>query len=162
MGSSGHLNRCEQTRSSMPCFLCLMKTRVGTSMTTSGALPIVPKSTRQTLTFISPMSCTVSLSASKLSHCVSFQPHAARLVTNTLVNVPTAINGYVFESGPLLGFCTNEIATWHVSSIGAQDFIQTATVYGHKFELNGRTEDFLSLYPMTGETITMSMENIGW
>ncbi|KAA8593122.1 hypothetical protein FQN60_018577 [Etheostoma spectabile] len=76
-------------------------------------------------------------------------------------NVMHSINGYVFESGPLLGFCNGEIATWHVSSIGAQDYIQTATFYGHTFEVNGRTEDFLSLYPMTGETITMNMDNVG-
>uniref|UniRef100_UPI0037E7EB91 coagulation factor V n=1 Tax=Semicossyphus pulcher TaxID=241346 RepID=UPI0037E7EB91 len=76
-------------------------------------------------------------------------------------NVMHTINGYVFESGPLLGFCNGEIATWHVSSVGAQDYIQTATFYGHTFELNERTEDFLSLYPMTGETITMNMDNIG-
>uniref|UniRef100_G3P3P6 Coagulation factor V n=1 Tax=Gasterosteus aculeatus aculeatus TaxID=481459 RepID=G3P3P6_GASAC len=63
--------------------------------------------------------------------------------------------------GELLGFCNGEIATWHVSSIGAQDYIQTVTFYGHPFELNGRTEEFLSLYPMTGETISMRMDNIG-
>lgn len=60
-----------------------------------------------------------------------------------------------------MGFCNGEVATWHVSSIGAQDYIQTATFYGHTFELNDRIEDFLSLYPMTGETITMKMDNIG-
>ncbi|XP_071340273.1 coagulation factor V [Trachinotus anak] len=76
-------------------------------------------------------------------------------------NVMHTINGYVFEGGPVLGFCNGEVATWHVSSIGAQDSIQTATFYGHTFELNERIEDFLSLYPMTGETITMNMENIG-
>ncbi|XP_020487669.1 coagulation factor V [Labrus bergylta] len=76
-------------------------------------------------------------------------------------NVMHTINGYMFESGPLLGFCNGEVATWHVSSVGAQDYIQTATFYGHPFALNDRTEDFLSLYPMTGETITMNMENIG-
>lgn len=73
----------------------------------------------------------------------------------------SAINGYVYETGPLLGFCNGEVATWHVSSIGAQDYIQTLTFYGHTFELNDRTEDFLSLYPMTGESITMSMMNVG-
>ncbi|XP_058476880.1 coagulation factor V [Solea solea] len=76
-------------------------------------------------------------------------------------NVMHTINGYAFESGELLGFCKGEIATWHLSSVGAQDYIQTATFYGHPFELNERTEDFLSLYPMTGETITMAMDNIG-
>ncbi|XP_062313084.1 coagulation factor V [Osmerus eperlanus] len=76
-------------------------------------------------------------------------------------NVIHSINGYVFESGPVLGFCNGEIVTWHVSSVGAHSHIQTSTFYGHVFELNNRTEDFLSLYPMTGETIKMDMDNIG-
>ncbi|TMS06250.1 Coagulation factor V [Larimichthys crocea] len=76
-------------------------------------------------------------------------------------NVMHTINGYVFESGPILGFCNGEVATWHVSSIGAQEYIQTATFYGHTFELNDRKEDILSLYPMTGETISMNMDNFG-
>ncbi|XP_034042821.1 coagulation factor V [Thalassophryne amazonica] len=76
-------------------------------------------------------------------------------------NIMHTINGYVFESGELLGFCNGEIATWHVSNVGAQDNIQTATFYGHTFQMNEHTEDILSLYPMTGETITMNMDNIG-
>lgn len=67
----------------------------------------------------------------------------------------------MFESSQTLGFCNGEVVTWHVSSLGAQDYIQTATFYGHTFQLNERTEDFLSLYPMTGETISMNMDNIG-
>ena len=67
----------------------------------------------------------------------------------------------MFESGQLLGFCNGEIATWHVSSVGAQDYIQSVTFYGHTFNLNDRTEDILGLYPMTGETIFMNMDNIG-
>lgn len=73
----------------------------------------------------------------------------------------TAINGYVYESGQELGFCHGEIVTWHVSSVGEQDYIQTATFYGHTFELKNREEDMLSLFPMTGETISMNMLNIG-
>lgn len=73
----------------------------------------------------------------------------------------TAINGYVYESGQELGFCNGEIVTWHVSNVGEQDYIQTATFYGHTFELKKREEDMLSLFPMTGETISMNMVNIG-
>ncbi|XP_053482810.1 coagulation factor V isoform X2 [Ictalurus furcatus] len=76
-------------------------------------------------------------------------------------NVMHTINGYVYESGQVLGFCNGEIATWHVSSVGEQDDIQTATFYGHTFELNNKEEDILSLFPMTGETISMNMANIG-
>ncbi|KAG7467050.1 hypothetical protein MATL_G00149280 [Megalops atlanticus] len=76
-------------------------------------------------------------------------------------NVMHSINGYVYDSGQVLGFCNGEIVTWHMSSVGAQDHIQTATFYGHSFELNDRAEDLLSLFPMTGETINMNMDNIG-
>ncbi|KAJ8377518.1 hypothetical protein AAFF_G00259450 [Aldrovandia affinis] len=65
-------------------------------------------------------------------------------------NVMHSINGYVFDSGQVLGFCNGEIVTWHLSSVGAQDHVQTATFYGHSFELNDRTEDIVSLFPMTG------------
>ncbi|XP_067300231.1 coagulation factor V [Pseudorasbora parva] len=76
-------------------------------------------------------------------------------------NVMHTINGYVYESGQDLGFCHGEIVTWHVSNVGDQDYIQTATFYGHTFELKKREEDILSLFPMTGETISMNMVNIG-
>ncbi|XP_057192120.1 coagulation factor V isoform X2 [Triplophysa rosa] len=76
-------------------------------------------------------------------------------------NVMHTINGYVYESGQELGFCHGEIVTWHVSSVGEQDYIQTATFYGHTFELKNREEDMLGLFPMTGETISMNMVNIG-
>ncbi|XP_077072743.1 coagulation factor V isoform X2 [Siphateles boraxobius] len=76
-------------------------------------------------------------------------------------NVMHTINGYVYESGQELGFCHGEIVTWHVSNVGEQDYIQTATFYGHTFELKNREEDILSLFPMTGETISMNMVNIG-
>ncbi|XP_018584646.2 coagulation factor V [Scleropages formosus] len=76
-------------------------------------------------------------------------------------NVMHSINGYVYDSGQNLMFCNGEIVTWHMSSVGAQDNIQTVTFYGHSFELNERVEDVLSLFPMTGETITMSMDNLG-
>ncbi|XP_051762250.1 coagulation factor V isoform X1 [Ctenopharyngodon idella] len=76
-------------------------------------------------------------------------------------NVMHTINGYVYESGQELGFCDGEIVTWHVSNVGEQDYIQTATFYGHTFELKNREEDMLSLFPMTGETISMNMVNIG-
>ncbi|TRY59321.1 hypothetical protein DNTS_033554 [Danionella cerebrum] len=75
-------------------------------------------------------------------------------------NVMHTINGYVYESGQDLGFCHGEIVTWHVMSVGGQDYIQTVTFYGHTFELKSREEDILTLFPMTGETITMSMVNI--
>ncbi|KAM9486470.1 coagulation factor V isoform 2-T2 [Clarias gariepinus] len=77
-------------------------------------------------------------------------------------NVMHTINGYVYESGQVLGFCNGEIATLHVSSVGEQDDIQTATFYGHTFELNNREEDILSLFPMTGETISINMANAGF
>ncbi|XP_041114974.1 coagulation factor V [Polyodon spathula] len=76
-------------------------------------------------------------------------------------NVMHTINGHIYDSGEFLGFCHNEVVTWHVSSVGSQDDIQTAHFYGHTFEHNKRDEDVLSLFPMSGETITMNMDNTG-
>ncbi|XP_063070059.1 coagulation factor V-like [Engraulis encrasicolus] len=76
-------------------------------------------------------------------------------------NVMHTINGYMFESSQVLRFCYEDIASWHVSSIGEQSRIQTVTFYGHTFEVNNREEDFLSLFPMTGETVSMHMDNKG-
>lgn len=75
--------------------------------------------------------------------------------------ISTAINGFIYDSGTHLLFCNGEIVTWHVSSVGAQDHIQTVTFYGHNFELDKRTEDVLALFPMSGETISMTMDNLG-
>lgn len=150
--------RWRQTRSSMLCWLSSTRTRAGTWRTTFANSVIDPKSTRQTQGLLSPMSCTVGSCHLIVTYPKSYDIWTPLIRQNLFL---TAINGYVFESGPHLGFCNGEIATWHMSSIGAQDYIQTATFYGHTFEVNGRTEDFLSLYPMTGETITMEMDNIG-
>uniref|UniRef100_A0A3B3RPT7 ferroxidase n=1 Tax=Paramormyrops kingsleyae TaxID=1676925 RepID=A0A3B3RPT7_9TELE len=76
-------------------------------------------------------------------------------------NVMHTINGFIYDSGTDLLFCNGEIVTWHVTSVGAQDHIQTVTFYGHNFELDKRTEDVLALFPMSGETISMTMDNLG-
>lgn len=158
----------KQTRSSMPFLLSLMRIWVGTLMTTFACAVIVLKSTRQIQTSINPTSCTVCVTM--LKHHPENQMHFTQLLLRYVThlqlfsicfNFLPAINGYVFESSQTLGFCNGEVATWHVSSIGVQDYIQTATFYGHVFQLNKRKEDFLSLYPMTGETIRMDMDNQG-
>lgn len=110
------------------------------------------------------MLCTVSFSIIyifRLAIFVSDFILAGKYKYRFICSLFAAINGYVFESGQVLGFCNGEIATWHVSSVGAQDYVQTATFYGHTFNLNDRAEDILGLYPMTGETILMNMDNIG-
>uniref|UniRef100_A0A671T3H9 ferroxidase n=1 Tax=Sinocyclocheilus anshuiensis TaxID=1608454 RepID=A0A671T3H9_9TELE len=73
-------------------------------------------------------------------------------------NVMHTINGYVYESGQELGFCNGEIVTWHVSNVGEQDYIQTATFYGHTFELKNREEDMLSLFPMTADVQSPALD----
>uniref|UniRef100_A0A3Q4HQX0 Coagulation factor V n=1 Tax=Neolamprologus brichardi TaxID=32507 RepID=A0A3Q4HQX0_NEOBR len=45
-------------------------------------------------------------------------------------NIMHTVNGYIFKYDPPLGFCSGEVATWHVSSIGAQDYIQTLYIPG--------------------------------
>ncbi|MBN3318452.1 FA5V protein, partial [Atractosteus spatula] len=76
-------------------------------------------------------------------------------------NIMRSINGFVYDSGQVLGYCHGEIVTWHVSSVGAQDYIETLHSYGHTFDLYDRKEDVLSLFPMSGETIAMDMDKIG-
>ena len=110
------------------------------------------------------MSCIVSFPIIYIFHLPFFVSNiilVGKHKYNSLFFFFAAINGYVFESGQLLGLCNGETTSWHLSSVGAQDYIQSATFYGHTFNLNDRTEDILGLYPMTGETIFMNMDNIG-
>uniref|UniRef100_A0A671T5C9 ferroxidase n=1 Tax=Sinocyclocheilus anshuiensis TaxID=1608454 RepID=A0A671T5C9_9TELE len=73
-------------------------------------------------------------------------------------NVMHTINGYVYESGQELGFCNGEIVTWHVSNVGEQDYIQTATFYGHTFELKNREEDMLNPYSKTADVQSPALD----
>lgn len=73
----------------------------------------------------------------------------------------SAINGYVPESIPILGFCFDDTVQWHFCSVGKQDDILTIHFTGHSFIYNKRHEDTLTLIPMRGESVTVTMDNVG-
>lgn len=73
----------------------------------------------------------------------------------------SAINGYVPESISTLGFCFDDTVQWHFCSVGTQDDILTIHFTGHSFTYGKRHEDTLTLFPMRGESVTVTMDNVG-
>ncbi|XP_039097822.1 coagulation factor V [Hyaena hyaena] len=76
-------------------------------------------------------------------------------------NVMSTINGYVPESIPTLGFCFDDTVQWHFCSLGIQDDVLTIHFTGHSFIYGKRHEDTLTLFPMRGESVTVTMDNVG-
>uniref|UniRef100_A0A452RUU7 Coagulation factor V n=1 Tax=Ursus americanus TaxID=9643 RepID=A0A452RUU7_URSAM len=76
-------------------------------------------------------------------------------------NIMSTINGYVPESIPTLGFCFDDTVQWHFCSVGTQDDILTIHFTGHSFIYGKRHEDTLTLFPMRGESVTVTMDNVG-
>ncbi|XP_032771504.1 coagulation factor V isoform X2 [Rattus rattus] len=76
-------------------------------------------------------------------------------------NIMNTINGYVPESISTLGFCFDDAVQWHFCSVGTHDDILTVHFTGHSFIYGRRHEDTLTLFPMSGESVTVVMDNIG-
>ncbi|XP_016057825.1 PREDICTED: coagulation factor V [Miniopterus natalensis] len=76
-------------------------------------------------------------------------------------NIMSTINGYVPESISTLGFCFDDTIQWHFCSVGTQDDILTIHFTGHSFIYGKRHEDTLTLFPMRGESVTVTMDNVG-
>ncbi|XP_012584366.1 PREDICTED: coagulation factor V [Condylura cristata] len=76
-------------------------------------------------------------------------------------NIMSTINGYVPESIPTLRFCFDDTVQWHFCSVGTQDDILTVHFTGHSFTYGKRHEDTLALFPMRGESVTVTMDNVG-
>ncbi|XP_037681322.1 coagulation factor V [Choloepus didactylus] len=76
-------------------------------------------------------------------------------------NIMSTINGYVPESIPTLGFCFDDTVQWHFCSVGTQDDMLTIHFTGHSFIYGKRHEDTLTLFPMSGESVTVTMDNVG-
>ncbi|XP_074856068.1 coagulation factor V isoform X2 [Carettochelys insculpta] len=76
-------------------------------------------------------------------------------------NVMHTINGYMSDSSEILRFCQDEIVQWHLSSIGTQDEVVSVRLSGHSFLAQGKYEDVLNLFPMSGESVTVEMDNSG-
>ncbi|XP_004706894.1 coagulation factor V [Echinops telfairi] len=76
-------------------------------------------------------------------------------------NIMSTINGYIPESIRALGFCFDDTVQWHFCSVGTQDDILTIHFTGHSFVYGKRHEDTLVLFPMHGESVTVTMDNVG-
>ncbi|KAI4536968.1 hypothetical protein MG293_013171 [Ovis ammon polii] len=76
-------------------------------------------------------------------------------------NMMSTINGYVPESIPTLGFCFDDTVQWHFCSVGTQNDLLTIHFTGHSFIYGKRHEDTLTLFPMQGESVTVTMDNVG-
>ncbi|XP_068815645.1 coagulation factor V [Struthio camelus] len=76
-------------------------------------------------------------------------------------NIMHTINGYVSDSSEILGFCQDNVVQWHFSSVGTHDEIVSVRLSGHSFLYQGKYEDVLNLFPMSGESVTVEMDNVG-
>ncbi|XP_036199955.1 coagulation factor V [Myotis myotis] len=76
-------------------------------------------------------------------------------------NIMSTINGYVPDSISTLGFCFDDTIQWHFCSVGTQDDFLTIHFTGHSFIYGKRHEDTLTLFPMHGESVTVTMDNVG-
>uniref|UniRef100_A0A8C5X6J4 Coagulation factor VIII n=1 Tax=Malurus cyaneus samueli TaxID=2593467 RepID=A0A8C5X6J4_9PASS len=73
-------------------------------------------------------------------------------------NVMHTINGFVFDNlQPKL--CLNDVVYWYVLSVGAQTDFLSIFFSGNTFKHNMIFEDVLTLFPFSGETVIMSLEN---
>ncbi|XP_019483170.1 PREDICTED: coagulation factor VIII isoform X2 [Hipposideros armiger] len=75
-------------------------------------------------------------------------------------NIMHSINGYVFDNLQL-SVCLHEVAYWYILSVGAQTDFLSVFFSGYTFEHKMVYEDTLTLFPFSGETVFMSMENPG-
>ncbi|KFO32846.1 coagulation factor VIII isoform X1 [Fukomys damarensis] len=75
-------------------------------------------------------------------------------------NIMYSINGYIFGSLQL-SVCLHEVAYWHILSVGAQTDFLSVFFSGYTFKHKMVYEDTLTLFPFSGETVFMSMENPG-
>uniref|UniRef100_A0A8D2LED6 Coagulation factor VIII n=1 Tax=Varanus komodoensis TaxID=61221 RepID=A0A8D2LED6_VARKO len=75
-------------------------------------------------------------------------------------NLMYSINGYVFDNLHLQ-LCQNKVVYWYVLSVGAQTEILSVFFSGNTFNHNAVFEEILTLFPLSGETVFMSMENPG-
>ncbi|XP_059241766.1 coagulation factor VIII isoform X2 [Mustela nigripes] len=75
-------------------------------------------------------------------------------------NIMHSINGYVFDNLQL-SVCLHEVAYWYILSVGAQTDFLSVFFSGYTFKHKMVYEDTLTLFPFSGETVFMSMENPG-
>ncbi|XP_005994800.1 coagulation factor VIII [Latimeria chalumnae] len=75
-------------------------------------------------------------------------------------NVMHSINGYAFGN-LLMKFHQDEVAFWHLLSIGSQTDVLPIYFSGNTYEQNHIYSDAVTLFPFSGETVYMQMKMQG-
>uniref|UniRef100_A0A665XF66 Coagulation factor VIII, procoagulant component n=1 Tax=Echeneis naucrates TaxID=173247 RepID=A0A665XF66_ECHNA len=75
-------------------------------------------------------------------------------------NVIYSVNGIMF-SGRQFVTCKTDVAYWHVASVGTQSDFLSVYFTGNLFQYQGIYQSVLTLFPMTGMTISMETELTG-
>ncbi|KAK9963756.1 hypothetical protein ABG768_006921 [Culter alburnus] len=75
-------------------------------------------------------------------------------------NVMHTVNGFMFNQ---LQFkvCVGDVILWHVASIGVQSNFLSVYFTGNTFERDKKYGTVLTLFPMTGDTVTTEVEMLG-
>ncbi|XP_039183278.1 coagulation factor V isoform X2 [Crotalus tigris] len=76
-------------------------------------------------------------------------------------NVMYTLNGYASDRTDPLGFRQSETVEWHLISVGTMDEIVPVHLSGHTFLFKEKHQDILNLFPMSGESATVTMDNLG-
>ncbi|KAB0346090.1 hypothetical protein FD755_024263, partial [Muntiacus reevesi] len=110
---------------------------------------------------INAVLCSISSSHSGFSPGPTLQfAFLEGIMLSPFENKIRSINGYVFDSLQL-SVCLHEVAYWYILSVGAQIDFLSVFFSGYTFKHKMVYEDTLTLFPFSGETVFMSMENPG-
>ncbi|KAI1898621.1 hypothetical protein AGOR_G00074270 [Albula goreensis] len=75
-------------------------------------------------------------------------------------NVMYNVNGYMYNNLRYKA-CLDEVIFWHVLNVGTQSNFLSIYFTGNIFERDKVHESVLTLFPMTGEMVSMEMETVG-
>lgn len=73
---------------------------------------------------------------------------------------PAGVNGIMFHRRQFV-ICQTDVAFWHVASAGAQKELLSVYFTGNLFQHQGVYQSVLTLFPMSGMTVSMEPEVIG-
>ncbi|XP_036799131.1 coagulation factor VIII isoform X1 [Oncorhynchus mykiss] len=75
-------------------------------------------------------------------------------------NVIYNVNGIMFN-GQMIQLCKDDVTFWHLANVGTQSDFLSVYFTGNPFMRDNVYESVLTLFPMSGETVTMETELIG-
>ncbi|XP_034037066.1 coagulation factor VIII isoform X2 [Thalassophryne amazonica] len=75
-------------------------------------------------------------------------------------NVIYSVNGIMFH-GRQFVMCQTDVTFWHVANVGTQSDFLSVYFMGNLFQYLGAYQSVLTLFPMTGKTISMETELAG-